>query len=207
MQGRSDAHPEGQGGQAADVSAASQMPQVMVVADFLTWIPPGGDRWELIDGTVRAMAPAAPRHGAIQGEVARLIGNHLVDARPACRVVIEPGIQPRVRADLNVRVPDLAITCTPSDPQDRLLHAPLILVEILSPSNKAETWANVWSYVTIPSVREILVLHSAEIRADLLQRQDDGTWPENPLTLKLSDTVALDSIGFAAPLAAFYRTA
>jgi hypothetical protein len=49
------------------------------------------------------------------------------------------------------------------------------VVGILSPSNKAETWANVWSYVTIPSVWEILVLHTAHIRADLLRREDDGT--------------------------------
>jgi len=189
------------------MSAANQMPPAMLVADFLAWNPPGGDRWELIDGTVRAMAPAAPRHGAIQGEVTRLIGNHLAETRPACRVVVEPGIQPRVRADLNVRVPDLAITCTPSNPKDRLLHAPLILVEILSPSNKSETWANVWSYVTIPSVQEVLVLHTAEMRADLLRRQDDGTWPDNPLTLGLDDAVTLDSIGFVTSLSAFYRTA
>jgi hypothetical protein len=35
------------------------------------------------------MAPLAPRHGAIQAEAARLIGNHLVEARPDCRVVTE----------------------------------------------------------------------------------------------------------------------
>ncbi len=189
------------------MSAANQLPPFMVVADFLAWNPPGGDRWELIDGIVRAMSPAAPRHGAIHGEVARLIGNHLAQTRPACAAIVEPGIQPRVRANLNVRVPDLAITCIPLQPEDRLLQAPLIVVEILSPSNKAETWANVWSYVTIPSVQEILVLHTAEIRADLLRRQPDGTWPGDPLTLARDDHVTLASIGFAVPLAAFYRTA
>jgi Uma2 family endonuclease len=178
----------------------------MTVADFLAWDSPG-DRWELIDGTVRAMAPASTRHGAIQGEVSRLIGNHLAETRPDCRVVIEPGVQPRVRADLNVRVPDLGITCAPWGPQDRLLHAPLILVEILSPSNKAETWGNVWSYTTIPSVYEILILHTAEIRADLLQRLYDDSWPDNPLTIEDGGTVTLESIGFATPLTAFYRTA
>jgi Uma2 family endonuclease len=179
----------------------------MGVADFLAWQAPGGDRWELIDGMVRAMAPASPHHGAIQNEVGPLIGNHLAEQRPGCRVVTEPGIQPKVRANLNVRVPDLAITCTKSNPIDRLLRAPLIIVEIWSPSNKAETWVNVWSYVTIPSVRDILVLHTAEIRADLLRRQNDGTWPDNPLTLERDDVVALNSIDFSTPLAAFYRTA
>jgi Uma2 family endonuclease len=189
------------------MSAANQLPATMTAAEFLAWNPQDSDRWELIDGTPRAMAPAAPRHGAIQSEVSRLIGNRLAELRPACRVIIEPGIQPKVRADLNVRVPDLAVTCAPLDPDDRLLREPLVVVEILSPSNKAETWANVWSYVTIPSVWEILVLHTADIRADLLRREEDGTWPDNPLTLTLGDTVTLESINFTAPIAAFYRTA
>jgi hypothetical protein len=39
-----------------------------------------------------------------------------------------------------------------------------------------------WSYVTIPSVLEILVLHTADIRADLLRREQDGSWPDTPLS-------------------------
>jgi len=188
------------------MSAAKQLPAPMAVADFLAWNAPD-DRWELIEGVPRAMAPAAMQHGAILGEVGRLLGNHLAETRPSCRLVIEPGVQPRVRADLNVRVPDLGITCRPWEPQERLMLWPLVLVEILLPSNAAETWANVWSYTTIPDVREILVLHTAEIHADLLRRLDDGAWPDNALMLGTGDAVELRSIAFAAPLAAFYRTA
>jgi Uma2 family endonuclease len=190
------------------MSAANQLPATMTVAEFLAWNPPdASDRWELIEGAPRAMAPASPRHGAIQGEVSRLIGNRLVDLPgPACRVVIEPGIQPKVRGDLNVRIPDLAVTCTAVDADDRLLREPLVVVEILSPSNRPDTWANVWSYTTIPSVWEILVVHTASIRADLLRREQDGSWPDNPLALTLGDDVSLESIDFTAPLTAFYRT-
>jgi Uma2 family endonuclease len=189
------------------MSAANQLPSAMTAAEFLDWNPQDSDRWELIDGTPQTMAPASPRHGAIQSEAGRLIGNHLAEAHPACRIVTEPGIQPRVRANLNVRVPDLAVTCAEWNPDDRLLHEPLVVVEILSPSNKADTWANVWSHVTIPSVREILVLHTADVRADLLRREADSTWPDNPVSLAQGDAVMLQSIGFTAPLAAFYRTA
>jgi hypothetical protein len=110
------------------------------------------------------------------------------------------------RADINVRIPDLAVTCTPIGSDDRLLREPLVLIKILSPSNAAETWANVWAYTTIPSVAEILVLHAGEVRAELLQRQPDGAWPENPRYLAPSDDVQLGSIGFTAPLVALYRT-
>jgi Uma2 family endonuclease len=189
------------------MSAANQLPATMTAAEFLDWNPQDSDRWELIDGTPQAMTPASPRHGAIHSEAVRLIGNHLAESRPACRVITEPGIQPKVRANLNVRVPDLAVTCADWYPDERLLHEPLVVIEILSPSNKADTWANVWSYVTIPSVVEILVLHTAEVRADLLRREADGTWPDNPVPLAQGDALTLASLGFTAPLAAFYRTA
>jgi hypothetical protein len=49
------------------MSAASQLPTAMTVAQFLAWTPPHDvDRWELIDGTPCAMSPSSPRHGAIQ---------------------------------------------------------------------------------------------------------------------------------------------
>jgi len=81
-------------------------------------------------------------------------------------------------------------------------------VDILSPSNAADTWGNIAAYETMPSVREILVLHTLEVRADLLlRREEDGTWPERRPSLSPRYTVTLQSIDFAAPLAAFYRTA
>jgi len=53
------------------VSAASHLPDAMTVAEFLAWNPhDGSDRWELIEGAPRAMAPASPRHWAVQGEAA-----------------------------------------------------------------------------------------------------------------------------------------
>jgi Uma2 family endonuclease len=188
------------------MSAADQLPAAMTVAEFLDWNPQDGDRWELIDGTPQAMAPASPRHGAIQNEAGRMIGNHLADSRPACRVITEPGIQPKVRANLNVRVPDLAVTCAEWDPDERLLQKPVVVVEILSPSNKADTWANVWSYVTVPSVLEILVLHTARPRRSAAPRPGRRLAGQTS-AIGIGDTVTLESVGFTTPLVAFYHTA
>jgi Uma2 family endonuclease len=104
-----------------------------------------------------------------------------------------------------MRVPDLAVSCTPILPGDNALRDPVLPIEILSPSNRAETWSNVWSYTTIPSVREILILHSTRIGADLLRRGADGSWPERPQAIDQGD-LTLDSIGYTGPIAAFYRT-
>jgi hypothetical protein len=54
-------------------------------------------------------------------------------------------------------------------------------------------------------VREILLVRSTEIAAELLHRQADGTWPEQPETIESAGEIALDSIGFRAKLGEFYE--
>jgi Uma2 family endonuclease len=176
----------------------------MTVAEFIDW-PGDGSGWkhQLVDGEPQAMAPSSTTHGRIQAALARLLGNHLIGT--GCAVVIEPGVIPRVRSEANMRVPDLAVTCTPDDPASHALIEPILLVEILSPSNEAETRANVWAYTTIPTVREILLVRSTHIAAELIRREPDGSWPANPTPIAEGGGLALDSIGFDCPLAAVYQ--
>ena len=179
----------------------------MTTAELIDWPEdPTGQLWQLVDGEPQAMAPASDTHGSIQAEIARRIGNHLFEMTSECRVVAAPGIVPRVQADMNVRVPDLAVTCNPNDPRERLLQGPVLIIEVLSPSNERETWANVWAYTTIPSVQEILVVHSLKIGAELLVRNSDGTWPERPSSFGANDSITLASIKGAFRLADFYVT-
>lgn len=178
----------------------------MTLDEFLSWDPgdPSGVPRQLIDGEPMAMVPGSAAHGEIQSELGRLLGNHLLDRLP-CRAVTEPGVVPRARADMNYRVPDLAVTCEPPT-RDQMLHQPVVLIEILSPSNEVETNANIWAYTTIPSVREILTIHSTRIAASVLRRDADGAWPAGPIMLGAADTLVLESIGFSVPLRACYRT-
>ena len=187
------------------MSTAVTLPDLLTVDAFLRWEAPMGQLWQLVDGVPHAVAPASPTHAAILGEVAALLRNHLTMKKASCFVMVAPGVIPRVQSDINMHIPDLAVTCSPALPGDNAIRDPVLVIEVLSPSNRAETWTNVWSYTTIPSVREILVLHSTSIGADLLRRGPDGTWPERPQAIK-HDDLALDSIGFTGLLAAFYRT-
>ena len=140
-----------------------------------------------------------------KAELSRLIANHLADRASPCRVMPTPGVIPRVQSETNFRIPDLAVACSRYDAEDSALADPVLVIEILSPSNQAETWANVWAYTTIPSVQEILVLKTATIGAELLRRNQDGSWPSQPLSIETGD-LTLESIGFSMPLAAAYRT-
>lgn len=187
------------------MSTALKIPVRMTVAEFLAWDAPGNQLWQLVDGEPQAMAPASVTHGAIQNEIGRLIANHLVNQARPCRVVTDPGVIPRVQAEINFRIPDLAVTCANPATEESALTAPVLVIEILSPNNQAETWANVWTYTTIPSVREILVLRTAIVGADLLRRNEDGSWPDKPQVI-LDGDVTLESIGFTFALTAAYRT-
>jgi Uma2 family endonuclease len=187
------------------VSALSKIPIRMTVAEFFAWNPPSPLLWQLVDGVPQAMAPASITHGAIQNELGGLIRNYLSDCASPCRVITTPGVIPHVQSETNVRIPDLAVTCSRYDAEESALTAPVLLIEILSPSNLAETWANVWAYTTIPSVQEILVLKTASIGAELLRRNPDASWPSQPLSIETGH-LTLESIGFNFPLAAAYRT-
>jgi len=176
---------------------------LLTVDEFHDWEPPPGMedcRWELIDGEPGCMAPPGINHGAIQSQAGMLFGLHLRTHRPSCRVITTPGVIPFLRARFNERVPDLGVSCAPFS-DGRALVDPVLLVEILSPSNEAKTRANVWAYATIPSVREVLILSSTAIRAEVLRQGE-----ETPVILAGNETLQLDSIGYEGSLADFYAT-
>ena len=150
------------------------------------------------------MAPANRTHGILQGRLATLINNHFDRERRPCSVVVEPGVVPRLLSDHNLRVPDLAVTCASYETEEAILADPVLLIEILSPSNQAQTWTNIWAYTTIPSVFEILILRADRIAAELLRRSPQGEWPERPASITEGDVV-LDSIGFRVGLRELYR--
>lgn len=180
----------------------------MTVTKFLEWanVDHSSTRWQLCDGEPEMMAPASERHGRIQGELATLLGMHFRNRHSPCSVVVTPGVIPRVRSAENYRIPDLAISCSPTPGESAILE-PIVLIEILSPSNETETLANIWTYTSIPSVTEIVTLRSDRIEAEILRRQPDHSWPPQPERLGPDDDLRLPSIGFVTPLREAYRTA
>lgn len=187
-------------------SALKRPPARMTVAEFLKW--DSGDHsgaiWQLRDGEPEMMAPATDAHGSIQGEAFRLIANHLIAQGGRFRAVITPGVIPRLRSDRNMLVPDIGVTCSPPS-SGHALPNPILLIEVLSPTNEAQTRANLWAYTTIPTVEEIWLLSSTAISAEVLHRSGDGTWPEQPEMVGVDGEIRADSIGLTLPLREIYR--
>jgi Uma2 family endonuclease len=180
----------------------------MTLTEFLGWTPddPTGAAYQLIDGEPVPMAPASRNHAALMMEIGALLRNHLAETNSPCAVLGQPGIVPHVRADWNFRLPDLGVACSPPS-SDQVVRDPVLLIEILSPSNESETRANIWAYTTIPTVHEILAVRSTRMEVELLRRRPDGNWPESPEIVTGAAVLVLRSIGFQASLATFYRTA
>ncbi|HEY0203544.1 MAG TPA: Uma2 family endonuclease [Acetobacteraceae bacterium] len=186
------------------MSEAVEISVYMSVDEFLAWNPGGEGMWQLVDGVPQAMAPPSTIHGAILNRLAQVIGSHLDAQNSPCVAIIEPGVVSHINASHNLRVPDLAVTCTELEVRQSTLTDPVLIAEILSPSNQAETWNNVQAYATIASVREIVVLRSVFVGADIMRRHSDGTWPKEPEQIRTDDLV-LDSIGMRTPLMDLYR--
>jgi Uma2 family endonuclease len=184
----------------ADMSAAIQLPVRFSLQEFLSWEPGDGRRYELVDGQPRAMAPTSAVHGVLQAQLASRLHNHLRERGSACRVATNPGIIPALLSAQNYREPDIGVTCSPVRPGQLMLPDPVLLVEILSPGNQADTWSNVWTYTSIATVQDILILHSTRVAAELLRRTGDGGWPGQTTTI-CEGNLVFNSIDFAVPLA------
>ena len=179
---------------------------LMTVADFLDW--QGGTHgiiYELVDGVIRAQDVPSATHGSVHANVTTAIVNHLRKHRPGCRLIITPGIRPHLNANWNHRIPEMAVTCTPSKADVRDIENPTLIVEILSPSNRADTWSNVPLYATLPSVLEIVLIESTRVGAQVLRRGANGVWPENPAQIDAVAGIGLDSVGLVMPTVEIYR--
>ena len=90
---------------------------------------------ELVDGAVRAMAPASATHSIIQGNLVYSIGAHVRACGSPCRVAPEAPIRPAIgNRSSNTPAPDVAVTCAPPS-ATKTFDDPVLIIEVLSPSN------------------------------------------------------------------------
>jgi Uma2 family endonuclease len=174
----------------------------MSVDEFLHWEDGTDIRYELVDGFVVAMAPPAPRHGA---HFVRLAGaiDAALRARPPCTAHGNAGIVRPDRGD-TVYVADIAVTCDPLRPDDQLIRNPILIIEILSPSTaNFDRNIKVPDYRRIPSVKEILLLDSATVFAEILRREGDRGITE--IVQGPGATLALNSVPLTISMAELYE--
>lgn len=101
------------------------------------WNQPEGERAELIDGQLYAMAPPNRIHQKLVQQFSRIIGNYIADNHGACEVYPAPFA---VNLDAHSKdwiEPDISVICDKSKLTDRgCSGAPDWILEVVSPGSR-----------------------------------------------------------------------
>ena len=179
----------------------------MTADDFLA-LPtdPYGRKQQLIDGEVHTLSPASHTHAAIQANVAYLLVSAITAFGSELQVLTEGAVIPGMTASTNVRVPDLVVTATLDERGQQVVPDPVLMVEVLSPGNMDETRNNIRAYATLPSVQELVVIHSTRMLVEVHRRDAKGTWLPDPEYAGPGDRLRLPSVSLDCAVEAVYRT-
>lgn len=112
-----------------------------MTADELLRLPPDGHRYELVEGELKVMTPASPRHGRIAMRLGSLIEQHARQYDLGVVYAAGTGFQLREDPD-TVRAADAAFVATAhippeGEPEGYWAIAPDLVVEVVSPSDSA----------------------------------------------------------------------
>lgn len=186
---------------------AAKIPSVMTVEEFLAWDGGGHvGKLELVEGVVRAMAPASATHGIIQGNIITAINTRLRASCSSCRAGTEAPIIPPLGKRINARAPDVSVTCSPPS-SDGTFVDPILIVEVMSPSNEAETWESIHALAGLQSVKEVLVVQSTRVEVHVYRRDAKGAWLNVPDTAgdARDAGIRLASVDLDLPVSEIYR--
>lgn len=151
------------------------------------------------------MPPASTTHAIIQANLTFLLIGAIRGARLPLLVLTEGAIIPGLTASANVRVPDLTVMASPDERGQQTAPDPVLLIEVLSPGNQDDTRDNVWAYATLSSVREIAVLHSTRVLAEVHRRDRAGAWLPDPEYLGSGERLQLSSVSLDCAVEDAYR--
>ncbi len=176
--------------------------QRLTVDEFLDWDSGDDQRYELMDGVPMAMASPLRAHRILAANLSRRLGEAL-DDRPSCSVGVEEPIAIPGRDD-RCHVADLAVTCQPHEPGQRLTPEPVVVVEILSASTeKRDRRVKLPDYRSIPSIEAIVPLDQEQFYCEVHHRQAGGRWLVD-LLQGADARLRLPSLGFDQPLSVLY---
>ncbi|RAI44779.1 Uma2 family endonuclease [Rhodoplanes roseus] len=149
----------------------------MTVPEFLAWSErqPETDRYELVDGRILPMSPERARHNLVKLAVAVALLDSIKRAGVSAMVFTD-GMGIAV-GETTVREPDASVQLGDGiDLETKLLPAPLIVVEVVSPSSEHDDVATkLLDYFKVESVRHYLIVLPMKCAVIHHRRNDQGT--------------------------------
>ncbi|MEJ5233531.1 MAG: Uma2 family endonuclease [Geminicoccaceae bacterium] len=168
----------------------------MTVEEFLRFEGEPDQRYELVDGRPRPVPLGTGEHGTLLGTCGAEIDRR-IEGRARCRVQLVSGI--RV-SDHAFYPADVVLTCNPR-PRSPITREPLLIVEVLSPSTRADDKGRkLDDYKSLESVAEIWLVDSERRAVQVWWREPDG-WSGRDFvgassfeSRVLADRIALDRL-------------
>lgn len=183
----------------------------MTVAEFLEWDSGDDCVWELVDGYPQLKFPPNPdlcgqaaasdEHAVIIMNVGSAIQAAIRAQGRPCRVMPGAGQAIPRRGDRH-RIPDLVVKCGPTDLDAR---DPILIVEVVSPSNRAlELVERQADFQSLPTVQEIVLIE--QDRAVVVMHRRVGDLWRTDRVEGLEAELTLESVAQSLPLSDIYRS-
>ena len=170
----------------------------MTLDEFLAWEDGQEPKWEFDGEQPVAMVGITVAHSIIQGNLTAALVTRLRGG--LCRF---HGPELKIQADRSIRYPDGFVSCTPSALSDKVVHDPVVVLEILSESTaRTDRIIKNREYRATPSIQRYVLLEQTYIGATVFAREGDD-WVGR--TLGEGDLLALQEIGIELPLAELYE--
>ncbi len=173
----------------------------MTQEDFFSWAEAQDARYEF-DGTAPvAMTGGNLGHSRIMLNLQAALRDRLRGG-PCEPHGPDAGVETIGRA---VRYPDAVVSCTRAADADRLVPAPVIVFEVLSPSSgRIDRLVKLDEYRAVPTIRRYVILEHAAIGATVLARPPGvEDWTATAVTA--GGTLALPEVGTEIPIDLLYE--
>jgi Uma2 family endonuclease len=174
----------------------------MNVNEFLAWTErqPDEQRYELVDGKIIAMAGDSVRHNRTKFSAARALDDAVRAAGLPCVVFVD-GVGVTIN-DNTLRIPDVLVQCgAEPDPDALTVDAPLIVVEVVSPSSERDDIeTKLVDYFSVASIHHYLIIYSE--KRVIVHHQRNGRGTLDTRIARPGEDIALNPPGMTVAVAA-----
>jgi Uma2 family endonuclease len=149
-----------------------------------------------------AMAGGTKRHNRLIQNCAFALRTGLQGR--SCEIFAE-NVRLALADEQHFNYPDVVVSCDPTDDDPRTVHAPVLIIEVLSKSTEARDRG--WKfeqYQSLPSLQQYVLVSQYRMLIDSFVRTNHGTWELTPLR-QPNDVLQVPSLDLAVALSTIYE--
>jgi Uma2 family endonuclease len=166
---------------------------------FLAWVQGREERYELVGGHVVMMTGASRNHGRIVSNLVFALRSQL---NPQWEIIADFGLDSGPKT---LRYPDIVVDRADSDGADYTANAPVLLIEVLSPSSETlDLEDKAAEYLRLSNLAAYIVFAQREPKAWIWLREA-GHFEKTPREIAdLNKTIRIAALDIDLALTAVY---